>query len=122
MTDEQVQRMLQAVRDAAETLNGEGYHTAMHAPTQAALDIRFLLSHFDRPQLNPDGCAILVGQWVKDGTYRSVVHRHDGSYVAADESERKFVRAGTLPLLADALMNWPTGAEPLPPERWVKLQ
>lgn len=48
MTDEQVQRMLQAIRDAAGTLNGEGYHTTMHAPTQAALDIRFLLAHFDQ--------------------------------------------------------------------------
>lgn len=48
MTDEQVRRMLQAVRDVAESLNGEGYHTAMHAPTQAALDVRFLLAHFDR--------------------------------------------------------------------------
>ena len=45
----EIVRRLQAVRDTAQTLNGEGYHTPMHAPTQAALDVRFLLAQFEHP-------------------------------------------------------------------------
>jgi len=41
--------------------------------------------------------------------------------VAADESENKMMRADTLPLLADALMNWPQDAEIMPTSKWVKV-
>jgi hypothetical protein len=122
MTDEQVQSMLLAIRSAAETLHGEGYHHPNAVPTQAAYDIRFLLAHFDRPQLDPNGCAALVGNWIQAGTYRSVIHRHDGTFIAADESERKMAKADTLPLLSDLLLGWPQNAEPLPESKYIKVK
>ncbi len=45
MTDEQVYNMLRAIEDAAEKLNREGYEIPYGEPTQAALDVRFLLAH-----------------------------------------------------------------------------
>jgi hypothetical protein len=45
MTDEQVASMLRAIEHAAETLNREGYEIPYGEPTQAALDVRFLLAH-----------------------------------------------------------------------------
>ncbi len=71
--------------------------------------------------LKQDGCAAQVGKWLQASKYRTVCHRHNGVFVAADEAENKMMRADTLPLLADALMNWPQDAEPLPPSRFVKV-
>lgn len=71
--------------------------------------------------LDQYGCHKQVARWLESGTYRSVVHRHDGTFVAADESERKMMRADTIPLLADALMNWPQDAEVMPETAWVKV-
>ncbi len=45
MTDDQVYNMLRAIEDAAEKLNREGYEIPYGEPTQAALDVRFLLAH-----------------------------------------------------------------------------
>ena len=106
--------MLRSIRSAAETLHGEGYSEASE-PTQAALDIRFLLAHFDRPRLNPEGCAISVMHWLQAMPYRSVVHKSDGSYVALDEGVKRFMVAATMPLLADVLMNWKQEAETYAP-------
>jgi len=74
-----------------------------------------------RPCLDPYGCHKQVAQWLEAGTYRKLIHRHDGTFVAADESENKMMRADTLPLLADALMNWPQDAEIMPTSKWVKV-
>lgn len=41
--------------------------------------------------------------------------------MAADEAANKMMRADTLPLLADALMNWPQDAEIIPASKWVKV-
>lgn len=74
------------------------------------------------PGLSHDwGCAKLLYDWISEGTYRTVVYRHDRTFVAADESSNKMVRADTLPALCDGLLGWPANAEPLPPSKWVKL-
>ena len=67
------------------------------------------------------GTHIQIAKWLESGTYRSLVHRHDGTYVACDESEKLMMRADTIPLLADALMNYPQDAEKLPESRWIKV-
>lgn len=72
--------------------------------------------------LDENGCSGQVVEWVAKSPYRSLIHRHDGTFTAADESERKYMRADTIPLLADALMNWPAGAEELPPTRYVRVE
>lgn len=61
----------------------------------------------DCPQIDPHGCDIAVIEWLKAGPYRRIMHRHNGTFRAYDESLWKFVTADTIPLLADALMNWP---------------
>lgn len=78
-------------------------------------------SELVRPRLDPFGCHKQVARWLEAGTYRKLIHRHDGTFVAADESENKMMRADTLPLLADALMNWPQDAETMPASKWVKV-
>lgn len=72
-------------------------------------------------RLDPFGCHKKVAQWLESGKYRHLIHRHDGTFGSADESENKMMRADTLPLLADALMNWPDDAEVIPPSQWVKI-
>lgn len=67
------------------------------------------------------GCHKMVAKWIEEGTYRSVCQRHDGTFSAVDESEQLFLRADTIPLLADALMNWPEGATRMPPAKYVKV-
>jgi hypothetical protein len=74
-----------------------------------------------RPRLDPYGCHKQVARWLEAGTYRTLMHRHDGSFIAADESENKMMRADTLPVLADALMNWPQDTEIIPASKWVKV-
>lgn len=71
--------------------------------------------------LDENGCRNAVAEWVEKSTYRILIHRHDGTFTAADESERKYMQADTIPLLADALMNWPEGAAELPPTRYVRV-
>lgn len=73
--------------------------------------------------IQPDefGCHKHVAQWLAASTYRTLCHRHDGSFVAGDESARLFMRASTIPLLSDALLNWPQDAEPLPPAQYLKI-
>lgn len=71
--------------------------------------------------LDENGCRNAVAEWVKKGRYRLLIHRHDGTFTAADESERKYMRADTLPLLADALLNWPGDAVELPPTHYVRV-
>lgn len=78
-------------------------------------------SELVRPLLDPFGTHKQVARWLEAGTYRSLAHRHDGTFVAADESERKMMRADTIPLLADALMNWPQDAEVMPPMKYVRV-
>ncbi len=72
--------------------------------------------------LDPHGCHKQVAIWLEAGIYRSLVHRHDGTFVAADESEHLVLRADTLPLLADALMNWPDDAMRMPPTKYIRVQ
>lgn len=60
--------------------------------------------------LDPHGCHKQVALWLEAGKYRKLLHRHDDTFVAADEAENKWMHSDTLPLLADALMNWPQGA------------
>lgn len=79
------------------------------------------LDRMARPRLDPFGTHKQVARWLESGTYRKLLHRHDGTFVAADESENKMMRADTLPLLADALMNWPRDAETIPASKWVKV-
>lgn len=62
-----------------------------------------------------------VAKWLEGGTYRSLCHQHDGTFSAVDESTRLFIRADTLSILADALLDWPEGAEKLPPSKFVKV-
>ena len=73
--------------------------------------------------IQPDefGCHKHVAQWLAAGTYRTLCHRHDGTFVAGDESERLMMRADTIPLLSDSLLNWPNGAEALPPAHFIKV-
>ena len=79
------------------------------------------MSRVVNPHLDPYGCHKQVARWLESGTCRTLIHRHDGAFVAADESENRMMRAGTLPLLADALMNWPQDAEVIPASKWVKV-
>lgn len=69
-----------------------------------------------RIKMDPYGVHKHAAQWLEAGTYRSLIHRHDGTFIAADESEGRFVHVDTLPLLSDALLNWPNGTEPLKPK------
>lgn len=43
-------------------------------------------------------------QWMIDGKYRVIMHRHTGYYAAEDQSSGDRWEAETLPLLADALL------------------
>lgn len=73
----------------------------------------FAQSHSFPALLNELGCARFITEWLQEGTYRSVIHRHTGTYRAVDEAEGKSISADTFPLLADALQNWKTEAEPI---------
>lgn len=64
--------------------------------------------------LMPFGTHIAVMQWVEQGKYRTVSHRHNGCFRATDESCRRFVDADTIPLLADELLNWPNCGQGYP--------
>ncbi len=68
------------------------------------------------------GTHIQVARWLENGRYRTIVHRHDDTYIAADQSEQLFMRADTIPLLADALMNWPRDAHNLPKTKTVMVE
>jgi hypothetical protein len=63
--------------------------------------------------LDEFGCYKHVAQWLQAGKYRHLIHRHNGTFTAADESENLMMQADTLPLLSDALLNWPQDAKPL---------
>lgn len=66
------------------------------------------------PRLSHDwGCAKLVYDWLGEGTYRVILHRHNDTFRAVDESERKTVEADTFPLLCDLLLGWPRNAKDL---------
>lgn len=71
--------------------------------------------------LDENGCRNAVAEWVEKGIYRSLIHRHDGTFTAVDESERKYMRADTIPLLADALLNWPGDAVEIPPTHYIRV-
>lgn len=66
-----------------------------------------------RIPLDEFGCQKHVAQWLQAGKYRHLIHRHNGTFTAADESENLMMQADTLPLLSDALLNWPQDAKPL---------
>lgn len=72
----------------------------------------FAESHSLPVVMNEFGCAEQIVRWLQAGTYRSVSHRHTGTWRATDEAERRYMEADTFPLLADALLNWAAGAEP----------
>lgn len=65
--------------------------------------------------INPHGCQIRVMEWLAEQKYRRITHRHDDTWIAVDEAHAIYTHASTLPLLSDALMNWPEGAEVIPP-------
>lgn len=66
------------------------------------------------PALSHDwGCAKLVYDWLNEGTYRVILHRHNDTFRAVDESERKQVEADAFPLLCDLLLGWPKSAKDL---------
>lgn len=88
---------------------------------RTASDSGSSLQRMVRPLLEPYGTHKEVALWLEASKYRKLLHRHDGTFVAADESENKMMRADTLPLLADALMNWPQDAEIIPASKWVKV-
>jgi hypothetical protein len=67
------------------------------------------------------GCHKEVAKWLEASKYRTLIHRHDGCFVAVDDAEQKLTRADTLPLLADLLMNWPDSTDPLPTAMWIKV-
>lgn len=71
--------------------------------------------------LDPDGSILIVGKWVESGRYRRLCHRHDGGWVAADESVGLYVAASTIGLLGDELMNWPTSGKPIGEQKYVKV-
>lgn len=74
------------------------------------------------PVLSHDwGCAKQLYDWLNEHTYRTVVHRHNGIFVAGDDSVNKMAQADTLPLLCDYLLGWPKNAEPMPPTSYVKV-
>lgn len=52
-------------------------------------------------------------RWFQKGKYRTVIHRHDGTFVAADESERLTCHCDSLRQLANTLSTWPIGTTPL---------
>ena len=68
------------------------------------------------------GTHIQVAKWLENSTYRTIVHRHDDTYIAADQCEGLFIRADTIPLLADSLMNWPNGASKLPKTKYMLVE
>ena len=74
-----------------------------------------------KPLLEPFGTHKQIAIWLEQGKYRSLIHRHDGTFVAADESVNLLMKSDTIPLLADALMNWPDGARPMPPAAYVRV-
>lgn len=64
------------------------------------------------PLLSHDwGCAKQLNDWLASGIYRVIMHRHNDTFRAADESERKLVEADTIPSLADQLCGWPENAK-----------
>jgi hypothetical protein len=64
---------------------------------------------------------LIIWCWL-NRTYRGIVHRHDGTFVASDESDGLIVRADTLMGLAEQLQRWPLDAERLPPSKYVKVE
>ena len=69
----------------------------------------------------PAGCYKEVAKWLEASKYRSLIHRHDGCFVAVDDAERKVTTADTLPLLADRLLNWPDSTDRLENIMWIKV-
>lgn len=83
--------------------------------TKAFTFLRALKQERDRVELDPFGCHKHVAQWLEAEKYRTLAHRHDGTFAAVDEAEQRKMRADTLPLLSDALLNWKQEAT------WLKV-
>lgn len=65
--------------------------------------------------------GLVIAAWLEAGTYRTIVHRHDYMYVAADESERRIIQATSLDELAAYLSQWPTNTAPMPDAQWIRI-
>lgn len=74
-----------------------------------------------QPELHPDGSILIVYKWIESGRYRKLCHRHDGGWVAADESAGLYVATSTIGLLGDELMNWPKSGKPIGEQKYVKV-
>lgn len=67
----------------------------------------FAESHTLPLLLNENGCAKQIFDWLNGGTYRIVMHRHNGTFRAVDDSDKLYAEADTLSALADYLSRWP---------------
>jgi len=73
----------------------------------------FANSHSLPVILDENGCAGQIIKWLGAKKYRTITHRHMGSFRATDESSREWIEEFSIPLLADGLYNWPENAKPL---------
>jgi len=65
--------------------------------------------------------GLVIAAWLESGTCRTIVHRHDDTYVAADESEHMMIAADTLDTLSQYLSQWPTNTADMPETKWVRV-
>lgn len=67
----------------------------------------FAESHTLPTLLHENGCARQIYDWLRRSPYRIVMHRHNHTFRAVDQSEKLHVGADTIPALADYLSGWP---------------
>ena len=79
----------------------------------AAFGKWFAESHSLPVLIDENGCAGQVCKWLESGKYRTVMHRHTETFRAVDELKDQMLEAGTIPLLADAIIDWDGNAKSL---------